>query len=1636
MIRTTQGNIRQSRILVALLALAFFMAGGLQASISEPDHILYGQVSWFGEPVPDGELTLHITGDDRPVARYVLNSDPALGSQYALRIPMYSNGERTAGTARTGDEAVIFLDQEMLALVEIGEHGTALRMDLDPVNLQDLKALSINDIQVAEGGEGETTTAEFSVSISEPLEEAVSFSWGTRNGDGENAAIGGSSCGSGADYIEAFGSGHIAAGNVETGIEVQVCGNDEPDGNRHFYVELSNLSDNVSPFKTLGEAVIIDNDTLPQLHVEDISVVEPPVGQSRQAYLRVSLSAQWDNAVKVDWATGDGTASAGLDYVADSGTLSFAPGQQSASIPVTVLANASAQGTRQFHVDLSNPVEATLARSRGHALILDSAQTLVHVETHKNGVDVDNMSDPSDVAVASPDGGHVYVASRTADELVVFDRNGHSGRLGALQTLSVTAALPNLAAAHAIDGISGFSALAVAADGAHVYAVAEADDAIVIFDRDNDENSGNYGKLEVSQVLFDGDNPEPSLAQPVAGLKGPRDLAISSDGLNLYVAASGESGHVVVFSRDPANGSLLFRQALTRGEPDPLNEEVKGIAGASSLALSGDDGQLYVAGQSDNAVVVFERNSGDNGRLSYRRRHVNGLGGYSGFSAPSSLRLSPDSRHVYVAGRDSNSLAVLARDSGGALSMHQNLAAGGSGVIAGLEAPLSLAVSHDGELVYVASAQDGTAGEPGTLATLRRETDQSSEAFGKLTMEEVKRNGEGGVSGLWGATGVAVSPDDAHIYVAARYDQAVSVFARDLLAPVNPAISSATHPVEAWSRLPEISIEWSGAKDLDPGGLESGSGVAGYSVIFSQDAQAEPDESIDVAHGEDPHSLLSEPLADGVEHWFHLRTCDNAGNCSETESYGPMWIDATPPVGPFDVESTSHDPGAPAIPDGIIDIVWTAADDLGDAPSGLDGYSYVFNRSPDGAPDYTVDLDASATGVSSGLLDDGLWWFHIRAIDRAGNSGDVKTIGPFGVGEDSTYPTVQEVLPVSSQDNIALTPGAEVTAAITQLVVGFDKPMEPQSAGDPDNFRLFSGTVDPAAVSCSGSDDGLLGGVTYVGANNQAALRVSDDTGLPAGDYTLVACDSLEDFNGNGLDGDGSGAPGGHFSLPFTVAWTNLLPNPNFDHALAVDNWGANTDQIVHSPDDDIAGIATSGAARIDVAENDPTEYALTRCINLDTGMQAGFVLQARSRIDDPMSSPDPFKVTTSMTFYNDLGCSDRMHGFISNAVIEDTDEAWAPLSVSVSPGAVSGAGSVLVSLDLSFSAGSAFPLTAWFDNVSFFAFGQGDLPNEPPQVSKVLTTHAGEYDDLSAPLPTEAAITQLIVEFSRGVSTTPDGTDSSAANNIDNYRLFDVSDGSEPDCSQQTNDITLSSQIAYQAASKQAVVSIAGNQSLPAGVYRLAVCGDIKDFDDNRLDGAGDGSQGSDYTIDFEVAATNLLRNPNLDNTGGQWQLDVPSGAGQLRWSAADADGRSSSGSLRVQHPGGGTTIYRASQCVDVSGYSGLISLGAHVLVNQADGDAPEVAALASFYDQPGCAGSANGESIEVVRQVPHSAGSWSPLFKRLPEQPSGSVSALVEFEVEAQGGAPVDVWLDRLLLRSGAADVIFRNRFTEEIY
>ena len=87
------------------------------------------------------------------------------------------------------------------------------------------------------------------------------------------------------------------------------------------------------------------------------------------ATFTVSLNAAATAPVTVKFTTADGTAKAGVDYVAQTGSLTFNPGDTTKTVLVSLLADPSAAGNLNFLLKLTDPSGATLTTSTGTATI-------------------------------------------------------------------------------------------------------------------------------------------------------------------------------------------------------------------------------------------------------------------------------------------------------------------------------------------------------------------------------------------------------------------------------------------------------------------------------------------------------------------------------------------------------------------------------------------------------------------------------------------------------------------------------------------------------------------------------------------------------------------------------------------------------------------------------------------------------------------------------------------------------------------------------------------------------------------------------------------------------------------------------------------------------------------------------------------------------------------------------------------------------------------------------------------------------------------------------------------------------------------------------------------------------------------
>lgn len=164
---------------------------------------------------------------------------------------------------------------------------------------------------------------------------------------------------SGEDFYAKSGTLTFPASTLASQVQsvsVQVRGDLKVEKDEWFKVELSGAT-NADITTAWGIGMIINDD--PTLSISDVTVTE---GDTSPVLARftVRLSAPSDIPVTVNYQTRDDTATAGDDYQERSGTLTFAPGQTSQTLDVTVPGDRFDEPNRTFYLDLSSPTNAFL----------------------------------------------------------------------------------------------------------------------------------------------------------------------------------------------------------------------------------------------------------------------------------------------------------------------------------------------------------------------------------------------------------------------------------------------------------------------------------------------------------------------------------------------------------------------------------------------------------------------------------------------------------------------------------------------------------------------------------------------------------------------------------------------------------------------------------------------------------------------------------------------------------------------------------------------------------------------------------------------------------------------------------------------------------------------------------------------------------------------------------------------------------------------------------------------------------------------------------------------------------------------------------------------------------------------------
>ncbi len=169
-----------------------------------------------------------------------------------------------------------------------------------------------------------------------------------------------------ADFTAASGTATIAAGQTSATIPITLANDALDEDDETFTVTLSNpstgtISDGQS------QITIQDDDATPSLSVADVTVSE----SAANATFTVTLGAASGRTVTAQFATSDGSATAGSDYADATGQVTFAPGVITQTVNVPLSDDAIIEGSETFTLTLTAPVNATLTDATATATLTD-----------------------------------------------------------------------------------------------------------------------------------------------------------------------------------------------------------------------------------------------------------------------------------------------------------------------------------------------------------------------------------------------------------------------------------------------------------------------------------------------------------------------------------------------------------------------------------------------------------------------------------------------------------------------------------------------------------------------------------------------------------------------------------------------------------------------------------------------------------------------------------------------------------------------------------------------------------------------------------------------------------------------------------------------------------------------------------------------------------------------------------------------------------------------------------------------------------------------------------------------------------------------------------------------------------------
>jgi hypothetical protein len=240
-------------------------------------------------------------------------------------------------------------------------------------------SLSIDDVSLSEGNAG-PTTATFTVTLTPAASVPTTVNWATA----PNTAT------SPSDYVTASGMLTFGIGESTQTIDVTVNWDTSFEASESFFVNLSNPSGGTIT-DAQGVGTITNDDPMPSLWIDDVTLSEGDSGSSTATFT-VTLSPVSGVQATVNFATVNATAMAGSDYLATSGMLTFAAGETTKIVEVTINGDTQFEADEAFNLSLTGPTQASIGDGLGIGTLTNDDAGPSRVFASTFGLDTNDCS--------------------------------------------------------------------------------------------------------------------------------------------------------------------------------------------------------------------------------------------------------------------------------------------------------------------------------------------------------------------------------------------------------------------------------------------------------------------------------------------------------------------------------------------------------------------------------------------------------------------------------------------------------------------------------------------------------------------------------------------------------------------------------------------------------------------------------------------------------------------------------------------------------------------------------------------------------------------------------------------------------------------------------------------------------------------------------------------------------------------------------------------------------------------------------------------------------------------------------------------------------------------------------------------